>query len=206
MEKKLPRQNSYEIAFNKAADLLRAGDIDVICNRSGARSGGKKLFISFFKDEYEIKLPGVSFNPPNLSPGEEILILHYLTSTGTASTKGEYVSFKNLPSASFYNPTYRKRGPDRILKQFGHAIDRIVKAAEVLGGRRASLGDVSVKLRVFPKVEAIIVLFRGDEEFPPEAGILFNDDIINYLPLEDIAKLSGIIAGRLSNAVKILPP
>ncbi|MCK5093672.1 MAG: DUF3786 domain-containing protein, partial [Spirochaetes bacterium] len=36
--------------------------------------------------------------------------------------------------------------------------------------------------------------------FPPEANILYRDDIINFLPLEDIAVLSGLIAGRLRQA------
>ena len=200
MKKELPRQNSHEIAFNRAADLLRAGDPDDICRRSGAKSYGGSISITFFRDEYEIQLPEVVFNPPDLSPGEKILILHYLTSKGTTSTKGEYVSFKNLPGASFYNPTYRKRGPDRILKLFGRDIEQIVEAAEVLGASRAALGDVSVKFSIFPKIESLIVLFRGDEEFPPEANILFNDDIINYLSLEDVAVLSGFIAGRLNKA------
>ncbi len=78
-------------------------------------------------------------------------------------------------------------------------------AGDALGGRQSNFGDVSVELDVFPRVGAIVVIHRGDEEFSPEAGMLFKDDIINYLPLEDIAVTAGLIAGRLIEAGKKLP-
>lgn len=196
-------QNSYEVAFNKAAAVLRARDPDQVNNTCGTSRDESRIILPFFNQELAIKLPKVEFNPPTISLYEQILILHYLTTFGKTATKGEYVSFKNLPGASFYNPTYRKRGPERILKAFGNNVEKIVEASEVLGGSRAEYGDVSVKLDVFPKIKAIVVLYRSDDEFPPEANILYNDDIINYLPLEDIAVLSGIIAGRLKKAVSI---
>ena len=192
--------NNYEKAFKAAAALLRSGNIDEICLRSGARKKGNTFSIAFFNDEYRIILPEVVFDAQALSLTERILILHYLTTKESFSTKGEFVSFKNLPGASFYNPTFRKRGPERILKRFGYNIEEITAAAEKLSGSRAEYGDVSFRLTIFPKIEAVIVLYRGDEEFPPEAGILFNDDIINHLPLEDIAVTAGLIAGRLEKA------
>jgi len=55
-------------------------------------------------------------------------------------------------------------------------------------------------LNVFPEFEVVVVMYREDDEFPPEANILYRDDIINFLPLEDIAVLSGLIASRLRQA------
>jgi hypothetical protein len=43
-----------------------------------------------------------------------------------------------------------------------------------------------------------VVLHAGDEEFPAEANILFDDAIVNFLPLEDVAVLAGLIATRLA--------
>jgi len=196
-------QTSYEAAFNKAAAVLRAGDPDQVNSTCGTSRDGSRIILPFFNRELAIKLPKVEFDPPTISLYEQILILHYLTTFGKTATKGEYVSFKNLPGASFYNPTYRKRGPERILKVFGNNVEKIVEASAVLGGSRTDYGDVSVKLHVFPKIKAIVVLYRSDDEFPPEASILYNDDIINYLPLEDIAVLSGIIAGKLKKAASV---
>ena len=44
------------------------------------------------------------------------------------------------------------------------------------------------------------MLHAGDEEFPAEANILFDDAIINFLTLEDVAVLAGLIATRLAKS------
>jgi hypothetical protein len=144
----------------------------------------------------------MSFSPDSISFAEKILLLHYLTTKGDKETKGEYVTFKNLPGASFYNSTYRKRSIERILRAFGAAPKSLLDVSCVLAGQPAELGDVSVRFQVFPKIEATIVLHEGDDEFPPEAQIVFRDEVVNLLPLEDIAVLSGILASRLIKAKK----
>ncbi len=199
-DEKKQGQNIYEASFNKAAEILRTSDLDQICRICGTSLKGSDIIVRFFNEEYTIQMPRVVFQPPTLSIYEHILILHYLTTLKDHSTKGEYVSFKNLPGAFFYNSTYRKRGPGQIVRKFGSNIKKIIEAAEKIGGRKADYGDVSVKLNVFPELEAVVVMYREDDEFPPEANILYKDDIINFLPLEDIAVLSGLIAGRLRQA------
>jgi hypothetical protein len=74
----------------------------------------------------------------------------------------------------------------------------VVAAAEPLGGVPEEYGDRSMRILVFPRAALIVVLHRGDEEFPPEANILFGNDIADYLSLEDISRLGGITALRLA--------
>ena len=62
----------------------------------------------------------------------------------------------------------------------------------------AELGDASFRIDILPKVGGLVVLHAGDEELPAEANILFDDEIVNYLPLEDVAVLAGLIATRLA--------
>jgi len=81
----------YETSFNKTAALLRSSDLDKICRICGTRLEGTSILVPFFNEEYTIKLPEVVFHPPTLSIYGHILILHYLTTLGTNSTKGEYV-------------------------------------------------------------------------------------------------------------------
>ena len=192
--------NAYKTAFDKAAELLRTADPAALSLRTGARWQEERLLVPFFDQICTIELPAVRFAEAALSLYEQILILHYVTSSGVENTRGEWVKFKNLPGASFYDPTYRKRSTNRILAAFGDQPKQLLEAAAAVSGRPADFGDVSVELDIFPKVKAVVVLYRGDDEFPPEAGILFRDDIVNYLPLEDIAVCAGLLAGRLAKA------
>jgi tetratricopeptide (TPR) repeat protein len=64
------------------------------------------------------------------------------------------------------------------------------------------LGDAACGGPVLPRLRCVAVLHRGDEEFPPEANLLFEDRIANLLPLEDVAVLAGLVATRLSRAAR----
>ena len=128
---------------------------------------------------------------------EQLLVLHYLASTDDLPARIDFVTYKNLPNGMFYYSAFRRNGPAAILAQYGASPERIVPAAEALGGRRSTYGDVSVELDILPRVAVAIALFRGDDEFPPEVSLLFKNDIACYLPLEDISLLAGVVARKL---------
>ena len=59
-------------------------------------------------------------------------------------------------------------------------------------------------IKAFPRVPIIMIFWSGDEEFPPEARILFDSTISTYLSTEDVAVLSqqtvfGLIKWAKSN-------
>jgi hypothetical protein len=80
---------------------------------------------------------------------------------------------------------------------FGPDVSLLVKAAEKLGGRAIDAGDAGFEFAVFPRVPIQLILWEGDEEFPPEANILFDDVIGELLSPEDIAWLAGMLVYRL---------
>jgi len=54
-------------------------------------------------------------------------------------------------------------------------------------------GDHSVVVRAFPLVPVALILWEGDDEFPPEGNLLFDRSISHILSAEDIAWLAGMI-------------
>ncbi|UCF99005.1 MAG: DUF3786 domain-containing protein [Spirochaetaceae bacterium] len=198
---------AYGIAYRKACGELRSrdiGELRVLCSRSGAVLNGRTIRLPFFSTRVEIRIPEDAepeFNPEELPLVEKILILHYLLGRDEKSTKGNMVAFKNLPGASFYDPTYQKRGPRRIARRFGEDVEAFRVACRNMNWREEQLGDASFQFDILPKLRGLVVLHAGDEEFPAEANILFNDDIINFLPLEDVAVLAGLIATRLGKSI-----
>ena len=192
----------YDAAFETAVSLFRAADADDVCAGSGADREDGMIIFSYFGKNYGIDSTDAGFHPDDISLMEKVLILHYLTSNpdkpSSNPPKGEYVSFETLPNGMFYNYAFRKFGPAILLKSFGEEPEKILAAEEALNGCRESYGDVSVRFTVLPNIDVIVVLHRGDDEFPPEANILFRDNIIEYLSLEDIARLGGLIAIKIA--------
>jgi hypothetical protein len=195
---------AYEISYKKAGLEMQARDLEELCEHSGAVLNGRRIRVSFFGNRVEILVPengSIEFQPVDLPLAERILILHYLLGRGSRPTRGSMVAFKNLPGASFYDPTYQKRGPKRIARRFGENVEAFRKACQNLKWQEAELGDASFRFDILPKVRGLVVLHTGDEEFPAEVNILFDDEIVNFLSLEDVAVLAGLIATRMSKSI-----
>lgn len=197
---------AYEIAYKRAGLEIRASNLEELCGRTGAVLNGRTIRVSFFGSRVEILIPengGIEFQPVDLPLAERILILHYLLGREIRPTRGSMVAFKSLPGASFYDPAYQKRGPKRIARCFGENVEEFRKACRNLKWQEAELGDASFQFDILPKIRGLVVLYAGDEEFPAEVNILFNDEIVNFLPLEDVAVLAGLIATRLSKSINM---
>ena len=61
--------------------------------------------------------------------------------------------------------------------------------SERLGGRMVEGGDVAVEVATFPGVLVRLVFWKGDEELPPEASLLFDRGLTEIYSTEDVAVL-----------------
>ena len=135
---------------------------------------------------------------------EQILILHYLENTSGAEPEGANVDFKQVPQGSFYWSAFVSRAQKPLLMTFGNAPDFYLQVATAMGGSPQPFGDAAARFLAFPLVPITHVLWRGDEEFDPEASILFDATIPEHLPTEDIAALAGASVYRLMAAARQL--
>ena len=60
---------------------------------------------------------------------------------------------------------------------------------ERLGGRRVRAGMWLCELAAFPEVFVRMVFWKGDEELPPEASMLFDRGLTEIYSMEDVAVL-----------------
>ena len=134
---------------------------------------------------------------PDVKLPDKVLIGHYLLNAGGKPASGEKITFRQIPDGHFYFDAFQRRARDPFLKMFGDNPELFRRAAALLGGKPIEHGDVGIAFSVLPRVALQIVLWIGDEEFPPEASVLFDDNIIDYLPIEDIAYISGSLVYTL---------
>jgi len=194
----------YGLALKIARDELAHTDIAGQCHRSGAQyfPDQKAVTVEFVNQPYQISLPGGEVTMAGREPpvAEKILVLHYFLQAKDVPLTNDLISFKELPEGSGYYPTFYARAIKPLVKQFGREPRRLAEVAAILGGRPASYGDVSVTIDGFRKVPVTLVLWRGDDEFPPEGNILLDSSISHYLPAEDIIFLCQTITWRLVKA------
>ena len=99
-------------------------------------------------------------------------------------------SFQGEDSGSLRDATVLAVGV-ALLLTFGKDPDFYLEVATHMGGIPHPLGDAAAQFMAFPLVPVTHVLWRGDEEFDPDASILFDVTIPGHLPTEDIAALAG---------------
>jgi hypothetical protein len=179
---------SYDVAIKKAWD-----DISVLY-------GSKEpIALKFFSDEYSVDVAGrnilsLSCNVP-AKDFVSILLLHYLKAKlkGLPELSGEWVSFKELPSGDAYYPAFRKRAIEPIIRKHGKNPQGIYSALERVKGARLQQADAAITIEAFEQAPLLVEIWAGDEEFGPEANLLFDKSIQKIFCTEDIAVLGGFI-------------
>ena len=201
----------YELAYKLACEqLANIDNIEQQCLKSGARyqivDSKRVITTEYLNQSYVISLPDINIS---LMDSEEaiplrnkILIVHYLSQAKGTPLTNKVISYKELPEGSNYFPTFSKRAIKPILDHFGKEPEGLVDVAVKLGGHKVGYGDVAVTINAFPRVPITFVLWKGDEEFPPEGNILFDSTIPDYLSIEDINVLCEAIAWRLAKSYK----
>ena len=181
----------YDIALNKAWEDL-------------AKLNAKNsLSVKFLADEYAVnpqdkKVISLSCNAP-AKDFSAILILHYLIRKLDTLPKltNEWVTFKELSAVEGYYPAFRQRAIAPIIRKYGSHPDGLLSVLDRLPAKRVNQGDIGVVLEAFAGVPALITFWRPDEEFGPEANILFDKSVSQIFCTEDIVVLAGLIAANI---------
>jgi len=124
------------------------------------------------------------------------------TESKKSGTEEKLVGFNQLPEGSFYNPAFSGRVERQFIDFFGEEPEKLKWAAERLGGVEITFGDVGVRISFLPKVSISFVLWKGNDEFPPNGKILFNSNIISYLSTEGIVIASEMLLNKLKKSSK----
>ncbi|MBW1990257.1 MAG: DUF3786 domain-containing protein [Deltaproteobacteria bacterium] len=160
------------------------------------------LVLDFLDRTYRVTPPDYAFEDEQ-DPGrevpiqEQVLILHYLQGAPLAEPAGEWVAFREIPGAAFYHATFAKRAIEPVKQAFGENPQALDAAAPKLGGKRTEPGNHAWEFAPFPKVPLRIALWRGDDELPSDANVLFDKNAGRILSPEDLAWLAGMVVYRL---------
>ena len=199
----MPRIDDYINARKLAVEKLSQASFEALAGRSGFEpSDGQSLHIPFLDRTYLVSYPLFDFkdladSTKEIPIQEQVLILHYLMATEVPDLSGDWVSYREIPGASFYFGAFVKRAVDPLKKVFGQNISGFSQAAEKLQARKIENGDAGFEFRALPAVPLQLILWEGDDEFPADANILFDKTIGRILSPEDVAWLAGMVVYRL---------
>jgi hypothetical protein len=193
--------------YQKAVDLAKASLADAnpkrIADRSGARfrvdaDGAASMVLRFLDREVSLAWPDLEASVQGTGEmipiQQQIILLHYLKGALEAKPAHQWIAYQEIPDGKFYLDAFLRRARNPMVQSFGENPELLVRlATEIYDATSSDMGDHSVVLKPLPKVPVALVLWRGDDEFPPEGNILFDRSITDIFSAEDVAWLAGMV-------------
>ena len=159
--------------------------------------------IPLLGDTYEVNLKGKSIfsNSCNI-PAKDylaVLLLHYLIGylKNSYVPSGEWISFKEIEGGEAYYPAFREGVIDVLLRKYGKNPEGLLGVLDRFKANKIDLSDVAVEIETFPEVKVRVILWKADEEFGPEASILFDRSLTRIYSMEDITVFSHFVVNSL---------
>ena len=211
----MPRIDDYKQALEIGIKQLSDKNPNLVADYSGGTISGSpdkglELSLRFLGQDIVSPWPDLCFSKMNskdeLPIQQQVLLVHYLTgawASGGAPVTGNWIAFQEVPDGRFYLDAFMKRAKIPLIKAFGQDPESMKDmATQAFDAMAADHGDVSVIIPALPLVPVSLILWRGDEEFPPEGNILFDQNISNILSAEDIAWLAGMVVYPLAGMAR----
>ena len=158
------------------------------------------------KQEFTVSLMGVSYRispiigwyPLEKKPNAKILVLRYLTEGGAAPSTGKFLTYREIPWGEVYFKQFQGRCLFRLAFGFGGKLDAFREIMERVGAQAISSGDVGYELEFMKGLFVRLILWAGDDEFPPSAQILFSDNFpAAFTQGEDMAVVGDVTIDML---------
>jgi hypothetical protein len=137
---------------------------------------------------------------PLRDPAEKILLNRYLCEGRYVPGRGEQLSYNEVPSGSLYYRNFEGRCLKRAAFAFGNDPALFRRIVEGLPGLRfAALGkgDAGYRFEFLNGLFMSLLIWAGDEEFPPSAQMLFDDNFVLAFAAEDLAVVGEVVIRRL---------
>lgn len=131
------------------------------------------------------------------------LFLRYLANARGIPSTGKDITYKEIPGGHVYYSNFKNRTIHRLARIFGNRLEEAKEAFEAVGGQPVKMGDVGYRFQFMNNVYLTFILWRGDEELPAAANILFDMNTPYYFDAEDLAVVGDVAIGVLRNHGKI---
>ena len=178
-----------EVPFAHYEELFKALDPQEAAARTGAKWDGKEFYVNLLGREFAISHPDYAIRA--LDEGKlpplptQTFLLRYLLESKTVAWSGEWKTFREMPWGEMYIKHYTGRVLTRAAFTFGTRVAAFRAAAEKMGAEPVKHGNAGFQFDLIGGYKMQILIWEGDDEFPPSAQILYSDNFADGFAAED---------------------
>ncbi|MGC8605173.1 MAG: DUF3786 domain-containing protein [Desulfomonilaceae bacterium] len=203
----LPKQDNYERALAIGLEIFSRKDPGWTAEKAGGSISDGNLVVPHLNMHILLELETQHFSIRETDQEApiwlSILCLHYLNSAQGSKPTGKLKHFREFKDGVFYEPAFNRRTKDILTAVFGQDPSPMLQAGQSLCGKILDSGDAAIELPYFPFVPITCVVWKGDDEFPPEATVLFDETADIYFSAEDMAVAAQMAVLELMRRSKL---
>ena len=174
---------------------------DVVGRLSAVKWDGNAFTVKLLGREFMIAHPEYAITVADggaLPPlPTQTFLLRYLLEGKDTPWNGEWKTFREMPWGELYIKPYTGRVLTRAAFTFGTRLDAFRAAAEKMGAESVNHGDAGYQFQLVPGYQMQILAWAGDEEFPPNAQILYSDNFAEGFAPEDRVVAGDILISTI---------
>ena len=194
-----------EVPFSYYEGLFRQLDPQEAMARTGVKWDGKEFYVNLLGRDYAIAHPVYALRAldggklPPLSV--QTFLLRYLLESKAASWNGEWKTFREMPWGEMYIKPYTGRVLTRAAFTCGTRVAAFRAACEKLGAEAVNHGDAGYQFRLVGDFWMQILVWEGDEEFPPNTQVLYSGNFADGFAAEDRVVAGDILISVIKAAM-----
>ena len=187
-----------EVPFAFYEEKFRALDpVEAVNRVRDAVWDGKEFTLRLLGREFAVAHPvytirALDGGPVPPLPTQTFLLRYLLESKATPWT-GAWKTFREMPWGEMYIKPYTGRVLTRAAFTFGTRVAAFRAAAEKMGAVALKHGDAGSQFDLIGNYKMQILVWEGDEEFPPNAQILYSDNFADGFTAEDRVVAADIL-------------
>jgi len=164
---------------------------------------GQEFYVNLLGREFAIAHPvyGIRALDGGAVPPlpTQTFLLRYLLESKDVAWQGSWKTFREMPWGELYIKPYTGRVLTRAAFTFGTRLDAFRAAAEKMGAAPLPYGDAGYQFRLIGDYQMQIMAWAGDEEFPPNAQIIYSDNFETGFAAEDRVVAGDILISTIKS-------
>ena len=162
---------------------------------------GNAFTVTLLGRQYAISHPTYAITP--LDGGDvpplpvQTFLLRYLLESKAVVWEGQWKTFREMPWGEMYIKPYTGRVLTRAAFTFGTRVDAFRAACEKMGAMPLQHGDAGYQFALVGDYTMQILVWEGDDEFPPNAQVIYSDNFAQGFAAEDRVVAGDILISTI---------
>lgn len=191
-----------EVPFAHYAEKFRGLEPqDAVSRLSDVKWDGERFTVKLLGREFAISWPEYAITAldggklPTLPT--QTFLLRYLLESKDVSWGGGWKTFREMPWGEMYIKPYTGRVLTRAAFTFGTRVDAFRTACGKMGALPLKHGDAGFQFDLIGGYRMQILVWEGDDEFPPNAQVLYSDNFAEGFAAEDRVVAGDILISTI---------